>query len=114
MKKSDNTHSEHEFLCLIHEFIFGTTTAHLILDPPFIIKSLEKISQTTLCKQKKEFFENIITDYKTSVIEFLDKNNYSHGEICLTKKMLIHFYSNFSYNKVKKEQELIVLIHRDL
>ena len=56
MKKSDNTHSEHEFLCLIHEFIFGTTTAHLILDPPFIIKSLEKISQTTLCKQKKDFF----------------------------------------------------------
>lgn len=57
MKKSDNTHSEHEFLCLIHEFIFGTTTAHLILDPPFIIKSLEKIVKLLYVNKKKIFLK---------------------------------------------------------
>ncbi|WP_291065787.1 MULTISPECIES: hypothetical protein [unclassified Empedobacter] len=105
--KLETTQTEHEFLSLIHEFIFGSTTAHLLIDPPFIIQSIDKISQKTNCFHKKKFLNQLIAEYKIGALEFINQNNISDEGTLFTKNMLIRFYSKFSYYKVQKEQELI-------
>ncbi|MCA4809791.1 hypothetical protein NZD85_00850 [Empedobacter stercoris] len=111
--KLEITQTEHEFLSLIHEFIFGSATAHLLIDPPFIIQSIDKISQKTNCTQKKEFLNQLIAEYKINALEYVNQNNISDEGTLFTKNMLIRFYSKFSYYKVQKEQELIRIIHNE-
>jgi len=106
------TQKDHEFVDFIHEFIFGSTTNHLLHDLPFILQSIDKMSQLTNCKEKKEFLTNLVIEYKSQAIDFMKENSPLNQELQLkiTKETLINLYSKFAYFKVQKEQEILFLL----
>ncbi|GGF01726.1 hypothetical protein SAMN05443634_103203 [Chishuiella changwenlii] len=106
------TQKDHEFVDFIHEFIFGSTTNHLLHDLPFIIQSIDKMSQLTNCQEKKEFLTNLVIAYKSQAIDFLKANKQHNQELKpnITKETLINLYSKFAYFKVQKEQEILFML----
>jgi len=102
----DQPHAVHqEMSSMPHEnFKFITNIINFTGDKSFILTSLQKIKDSTLCEIKRNAIDIFIKEYALNFDGFVENDMYSHQHesyrMCPT-------YAKKSFEKVMKEQEYL-------